>query len=185
VAAAGKKVTSAGQSAPASATKTDRADHRQSAVTRPGAEILSPLFVTFSYWQLTPCKVLAAGTPGHVLPAGDSSTKHERIDMPLPETAEPARLSRRSMLRGAAGAGAAGLAMTALASPALASPALASQRGHATPEAEHVPDHVADGEAVVVHVRDVRSGEMDVYRGTGHVRLQDRALAARLARASQ
>jgi len=111
--------------------------------------------------------------------------------MPLPENAEPAGLSRRSMLRGAAGAGAAGLAMTALAGPALASPALGSTalgaRQHASPapEDEHVPDHVAEGEAVVVHVRDVRSGEMDVYRGTSHIRLQDRALAARLARASQ
>jgi hypothetical protein len=111
---------------------------------------------------------------------------HERIVMPLPDNAESARLSRRSMLRGAAGAGAAGLAMTALASPALASTALgASQHEKAGPETEHVPDHIADGEAVVVHVRDVRSGEMDVYRGTSHVRLQDRALAARLARASE
>ena len=87
------------------------------------------------------------------------------------------------MLRGAAGVGAAGLAMTALASPALA----ANSQAHAAsaPDAEHVPDELADGEAVVVHVRDVRSGEMDVYRGTSHVRVQDRALAARLARASQ
>ena len=106
--------------------------------------------------------------------------------MPLPENAEPARLSRRSMLRGAAGAGAAGLAMTALASPALAGTvSAASQQRHGAPESEHVPDHVADGEPVVVHVRDVRSGEMDVYHGTNHVRLQDRALAARLARASE
>ncbi|HEY2315497.1 MAG TPA: hypothetical protein VGH96_17945 [Streptosporangiaceae bacterium] len=114
--------------------------------------------------------------------------------MPLPDDAatpttasqrdtRPAPLSRRSMLRGAAGAGAAGLALTAFAaSPALA----ASQHAHAgtAPETEHVPDHIADGDSVVVHVRDVRSGEMDVYRGTSHVRVQDRALAARLARAS-
>ncbi len=87
------------------------------------------------------------------------------------------------MLRSTAGAGAAGLAMTALAaSPALA----ASAHAHAEQEhAEHLPDHIADGEAVVVHVRNVRSGEMDVYRGTNHVRVHDRALAARLARASQ
>jgi hypothetical protein len=110
--------------------------------------------------------------------------------MPLPENAaspetamqrdrSPAPLSRRSMLRGAAGAGAAGLALTTLAvSPALA----ASQSGADT---ETVPDHVADGEAVVAHVRDVRSGEIDVYRGTSHVRVLDRALAARLARASR
>jgi hypothetical protein len=93
----------------------------------------------------------------------------------------PTPLSRRSMLRGAAGAGAASLAMTALASPALA----ASVTQHQRAEAEHVPDHIADGEAVVVHVRDIRSGEMDVYRGTSHVHVRDRALAARLARASQ
>jgi hypothetical protein len=103
---------------------------------------------------------------------------------PIPSQRDtpPARLSRRSMLRGAAGAGAAGLALTALAaSPALAS----SQHAGGAPDAEHVPDHIADGEAVVVHVRNVRSGEMDVYRGTSHVRMHDRALAARLARASQ
>lgn len=87
------------------------------------------------------------------------------------------------MLRGAASAGAAGLAMTALAaSPAFA----ASQHAHAAaPEADHVPEDIADGEAVVVHVRNFRSGEMDVYRGTKHVRVHDRALAARLAKASQ
>jgi uncharacterized protein (DUF2342 family) len=105
----------------------------------------------------------------------------------LPEASQPeagTRLSRRSMLRGAATAGAAGLAMTALASPALAATRPA---GHADPAAGHeqLPDHLADGEDVVVHVRDVRNGEMDVYRGTSHVRVQDRALAARLARASQ
>jgi hypothetical protein len=101
----------------------------------------------------------------------------------IPSPRPPSPLSRRSMLRGAAGAGAAGLAVTALAvSPALA----ATQHAHAgsAPEAERVPDHIADGEAVVVHVRNVRSGEMDMYRGTSHVRVHDRALAARLARAS-
>ena len=101
-----------------------------------------------------------------------------------PRDTRPEPLSRRSMLRSAAGAGAAGLAMTALAaSPALA----ASQRAHADPahEDEQVPDHIADGEAVVVHVRNIRSGEMDLYRGTSHVRVHDRALAAKLARASK
>jgi hypothetical protein len=89
------------------------------------------------------------------------------------------------MLRGAAGAGAAGLALTALASPAVAAAATAGANARAAvPEADHVPDHTADGEAVVVHVRDVHSGEMDVYRGTSHARVQDRALAARLARAA-
>jgi hypothetical protein len=100
-----------------------------------------------------------------------------------PRDSPPAPLSRRSVLRGAASAGAAGLAVTALA----ASPALAArQHTHAgSPADENVPDHIADGEAVVVHVRNIRSGEMDVYRGTSYVRVQDRALAARLAKASQ
>jgi hypothetical protein len=88
-------------------------------------------------------------------------------------------LSRRSLLRGAAGAGAAGLALTTLA----ASPALAASRPSA--DADLAPDHVADGEAIVAHVRSVGSGEIDVYRGTAHVRVLDRALAAKLARASQ
>ena len=41
---------------------------------------------------------------------------------------ESAGLSRRTVLRGAAGAGAAGLAMTALAGTALAGPAMAASR---------------------------------------------------------
>lgn len=91
----------------------------------------------------------------------------------------PASLSRRSMLRGAAGAGAAGLALTTLA----VSPALAASNSNS--DAEYLPDHLADGDPVVAHVRDVRSGEIDVYRGTTYVRVRDRALAARLARASR
>jgi len=43
----------------------------------------------------------------------------------------------------------------------------------------------ADVQDVVVHVRSVRSGEMDIYRGTSHARVTDRDLAARLARASK
>ena len=115
--------------------------------------------------------------------------------MPLPENAarqesapqhgrSSAALSRRSMLAGAAGASAAGLALTALAS----SPALAgSAVPHALPDPEdlELSDRIANGEAVVAHVRDFRTGEIDVYRGTSHVRMFDRALAARLGRASQ
>jgi hypothetical protein len=43
--------------------------------------------------------------------------------------------------------------------------------------------HEAAAEPVVVHVRDARSGEMDVFAGTRHARLTDQDLAARLARA--
>jgi hypothetical protein len=39
------------------------------------------------------------------------------------------------------------------------------------------------GEPVIVHVRDVRSGEMDVFAGETQVSLRDPGLAARLAQA--
>ena len=99
------------------------------------------------------------------------------------EAAEPSRrMSRRSVLRGAAGAGAAGIAATAFAG--MAGPALATARSaplHAEPEL--TGDHSAG--QFVVYVRDARSGEMDIFRGTGHVKLHDRKLAARLARVSR
>jgi hypothetical protein len=91
------------------------------------------------------------------------------------------RMSRRSVLRGAAGVGAAGLAVTALSGiPALAG-------GRSTKPAAQPPSQAAEpsaDEAVVVHVRDLRAGQLDVYRGTTHVRVQDRELAWQLARVS-
>jgi hypothetical protein len=105
--------------------------------------------------------------------------------LPEPDV-HPDPMSRRTILRGAAAAGAAGLAVTALGGvPALAATSRADRgrpAGVAANPAGEAPD---GGEAVVVHVRDVRSGAMDVYRGTSHVRVTDRDLAARLARASQ
>ena len=91
-------------------------------------------------------------------------------------------LSRRTMLKGAAGVGAAGLAASALASVALPAAAAAkapvrASRGQAR--------HDSGDEAIVVHVRDLASGEIDVFRGTTQTRLHDRDLAARLARASR
>jgi len=35
-----------------------------------------------------------------------------------------------------------------------------------------------------VHIRDAVAGEMDVFRGTTHIRVLDKELAARLVRAS-
>jgi len=92
--------------------------------------------------------------------------------------------SRRSLLRGAAGAGVAGLAITALADTALAAPAAAAtgpaprrERAGAAAHAEPLPD----AEPLIVHVRDARTGVMDVYRGTSHTRLRDPGLAAYLS----
>ena len=77
--------------------------------------------------------------------------------------------------------------MTVLPATALAA-ARADGRHDAAPHdaSTHAAgDGARDDEAVVVHVRDFRRGEMDVYRGTSHVRVTDRDLAARLARASR
>jgi hypothetical protein len=99
-----------------------------------------------------------------------------------PPSDSPSRpvVTRRSVLAGA-GAGAAGLAVSSL----VAGPALAAQRPRRTAAVPARQEAGPDGDAFVVHVRDIRSGEMDVYRGTSHVRVTDRSVAAALARASQ
>jgi hypothetical protein len=114
--------------------------------------------------------------------------------MPDPEDSG---VSRRLVLKGAAGAGAAGIAATALGG--MAGPASATVRsssrttpdrhGPAEGEAAH-EDGAADedeaaGETIVAHVRDAAAGEIDIYRGTTQTRVLDRELAARLVRASQ
>jgi predicted secreted protein len=91
-------------------------------------------------------------------------------------------LSRRTMLKGAAGVGAAGLAASALASVAL--PAAAATKAQVRATRGQSSDAAGD-EAIVVHVRDAASGEIDVFRGTTQTRLHDRDLAARLVRASR
>jgi len=95
---------------------------------------------------------------------------------PAAAATESGRLSRRSMLRGAAAAGAAGLAVTAMG--AAASPALAAT---SQPLAQDAPQSHAG--PIVVHVRDAKSGDIEVFSGTSEVRLRDKDLAARIARA--
>jgi len=92
------------------------------------------------------------------------------------------RLSRRSLLQGAATAGAAGLAATAIG--AAASPALAATSRPSAPDKSQ-----GQGEAsthagpIMVHVRDAKSGDIEVFSGTSQTRLRDQDLAARIARA--
>ncbi len=105
-----------------------------------------------------------------------------RASDPEPSGSVGRRLSRRSLLQGAATAGAVGLAATAIG--AAASPALAATSRPSAPDQAH--DH---GEAktpagpIMVHVRDVRSGDIEVFSGTSQTRLRDADLAARIARA--
>lgn len=117
--------------------------------------------------------------PGH----DDSSPPAGRANDDLQE--QP-RLTRRSVLRGAAGVGAAGIAATALAgtaAPAFA--AAARPNAHAARDTRAGEADAASTEQLVVHVRDARSGEIDLFRGTSHARLHDPELAARLLRASR
>ncbi len=94
-----------------------------------------------------------------------------------PEAAR--RLSRRSLLQGAATAGAAGLAVTAIGSAA--SPAFAAtNRSAAT---ANQSDGRAHAGPMMVHVRDAKTGDIEVFSGTSKTRLRDKDLAARIARA--
>ncbi len=92
--------------------------------------------------------------------------------------------SRRLVL-GAAGVGVASLATGAVAGLA-ASPALAASgrtAAGAKPSAASGEHGGADtAEPIVVHLRDARTGELDVFHGTGHTRLRDPGLARRLIR---
>ena len=92
--------------------------------------------------------------------------------------AKRAGLSRRSLLQGAATAGAAGLAVTAVG--AAAAPALAAS---SPPAADQPHGHdTADG-PIMVHVRDARTGDIEVFAGTSQTRLRDKDLATRITRA--
>jgi hypothetical protein len=87
--------------------------------------------------------------------------------------------TRRGVLRGAAGLGAAGLAAGLLAG-AIAAPAGAAT----TDDGTRASGSAAHDEPLVVHVHDARTGVVDLYTGTQHVRFTDYQLAARLARAA-
>jgi hypothetical protein len=96
-----------------------------------------------------------------------------------------AKLSRRSLLQGAATAGAAGLAATALgaaANPALAATSRPSAgRSSAAGQPRSGGERPAPSGPIVVHVRNAKSGDIEVFSGTSQNRLRDKDLAARIA----
>jgi hypothetical protein len=116
------------------------------------------------------------GDGGLDLPADRGSSEQEA------ELEAQLGLSRRSVLWGAAGAGVAGIAATALVGSA-ALPAMAATSGARDSAAG--AGEAATTDQIVVHVRNARSGEIDVFRGTTQTRLHDPDLAARLLRASR
>jgi hypothetical protein len=66
-----------------------------------------------------------------------------------------------------------------------AAPALAATGPTAgnSPAADQAHDNHADTSPIMVHVRDARSGDIEVFAGTSQTRLRDKDLAARIARA--
>ena len=101
---------------------------------------------------------------------------------------EPAeRMSRRSLLQGAAAAGAAGLAVTALGAAVRPAAAAASTTSSAPAQGDlKAPaggDLRAPSGPIVVHVRNAKSGDIEVFSGTSQTSLRDKDLAARIARA--
>jgi nitrous oxide reductase len=89
-------------------------------------------------------------------------------------------LSRRSVLQGAATAGAAGLAVTAFGAAA-ASPALAATSSSTAGSASAAHEEAGHSDPIVVHVRNARTGDIEVFSGTSSTRLRDKELAARIA----
>jgi hypothetical protein len=98
------------------------------------------------------------------------------------ESSSAGGVSRRSVIRGAATAGAAGLAVTALGT-AMSPAAAASTRTSASAAAAAPAGAGTAAGPIVVHVRNARSGDIEVLSGTSQTRLRDKDLAARIVRA--
>lgn len=104
-------------------------------------------------------------------------------------------VSRRAVVRGAAGAAAVGAVAIASAGTAQAKATSESGSGAAgalAPGADHAghagaghADHGAPQESIVVHLRDARTGRLDLYIGERHVQVFDRDLASRLVKAAR
>ena len=103
-----------------------------------------------------------------------------------------AGLSRRGLVRGATGVAAVGaVALASGGAPAQAADSpdvMQAAAGAALPAARGADEDMGRGPGdteIVAHVRDVHTGELDIYWGTSHKRVFDRDLAARLAAAAR
>jgi hypothetical protein len=111
------------------------------------------------------------------------SGQHDSAASPAATPERRAPISRRAALRGGAAAGVAGAALVAAGSPALAAVTHAAKAP--TPASDARAHEAGPADTLVVHVRDARTGEIDIFRGTAQTRVRDRALAAQLLRASR
>jgi hypothetical protein len=94
-------------------------------------------------------------------------------------------MSRRSVLRGAAGAGALGLTAAGGigAAAGLTRPGRAGQDTDSQHTAGEHPASLAG--PVTVYLRDTSTGEMEVFAGTGQTSVRDPGLVSALLRAVQ
>ncbi len=102
------------------------------------------------------------------------------MDQPYPErrrVASRSSLSRRSMLRGAAGAGAVGLA--AAAGAVVVTKRQSSQQTIKSTALSEPPSDLSAG-ALVVYISDASTGQFDVFAGDGQVRVYNPDLVAQL-----
>jgi len=104
---------------------------------------------------------------------------------PGPADPDSRRPSRRALLRGATGVGAACAAATALSG--IGGSALAARDKTARPADSGAGARAAaePAEQLVIHVKDAKTGQIDVFRGTSLTPLHDPELAARLVQASR
>jgi hypothetical protein len=93
--------------------------------------------------------------------------------------------SRRAVLRAAAGAGAAGLAATALSGLGGSAMAATARSSGAASHDAAADATAARSEQFVVHVKDARAGDIEVFRGSALIRVRDRDLARLLDRVSR
>lgn len=100
-----------------------------------------------------------------------------------PAAGPPSSVSRRSLLRGAAGAGAVGLAAAAGAGAVVA--ATRPSSAPALPPASKpvamspVPPAAMAG-PLVIYISDTTTGQFDVFGGDGQVRVRNRALVGQI-----
>ena len=108
------------------------------------------------------------------------------VSATTPQRGGSSRMSRRSILRGAAGAGAVGVAAAGGAGAALAltrPSAQAALTNEAKPAViAAMPPSAMEG-PLVVYVSDTTTGLLDVFAGTGQTRLKNPALVSALLRA--
>lgn len=88
---------------------------------------------------------------------------------------------RRKFLKGSSVAAGLAGAMTVVpgALPAFAKTVTGKSSTSTHPETGAL-EHSESSEPVVVHVRDASSGKIDLFVGTRHISVQDRALASRI-----